>query len=51
MSSLNVTTSPQNPQERDPKRAPGAMPEHDTNRKDADTKEGKTHDGSKPQQK
>ncbi len=51
MNNPNVTTSIQSPQERDPKRAPGAPQQDETERKDAETKEGKTHEGNRPQQK
>lgn len=51
MNSPNVTTGTQSPQEHDPRRAPGAPQQNDNDRKDAEPREGKAHEGGKPQQK
>ncbi len=51
MSNSNVTSGTPSPQQHDAKRAPGAPQQHENDRKDAGAKEGKPHEGSKPQQK
>ncbi|MGB3393830.1 MAG: hypothetical protein WA956_14285 [Stenotrophomonas sp.] len=51
MSSPNATTGTQGSQERDPKPAQGVPQQNDNDRKDAAAREGKSHEGSKPQQK